>query len=119
MALQLPAPNPNIVILPSRFIGLGPCAHSKGIANPTSLPLLASTYKQKQKHGVPRIKGPTLEEIPPNALRRKRDPIWRGGFSLGVDLGMSRTGLALSKGFSIRPLTVTSSPHSLPLSLIR
>ncbi|KAI9180563.1 hypothetical protein LWI28_006072 [Acer negundo] len=46
------------------------------------------------------------EEIPPNALRRKRDSHWRGGFSLGVDLGLSRTGLALSKGFSVRPLTV-------------
>ena len=49
------------------------------------------------------------EQIPPNALRRKRDPAWRGGFSLGLDLGMSRTGLALSKGFYIRPLTVTTS----------
>ncbi|KAL6965050.1 hypothetical protein U1Q18_036107 [Sarracenia purpurea var. burkii] len=48
----------------------------------------------------------SLEEIPPNALRRKRDSKWRGGFSLGIDFGMSRTGLALSKGFSIRPLTV-------------
>ncbi|KAL2491310.1 Polynucleotidyl transferase [Abeliophyllum distichum] len=46
------------------------------------------------------------EQIPPNALRRKRDSTWRGGFSLGVDLGLSRTGLAISKGFSIRPLTV-------------
>ncbi|KAK4416032.1 hypothetical protein Salat_2710600 [Sesamum alatum] len=46
------------------------------------------------------------EQIPPNAVRRKRDPSWRGGFSLGVDLGLSRTGVALSKGFSIRPLTV-------------
>ncbi|XP_051132794.1 uncharacterized protein LOC127252596 isoform X2 [Andrographis paniculata] len=46
------------------------------------------------------------EQIPPNAVRRKRDPSWRGGFSLGVDWGLSRTGLALSKGFSIRPLTV-------------
>ncbi|XP_042504914.1 putative pre-16S rRNA nuclease [Macadamia integrifolia] len=45
-------------------------------------------------------------EIPPNALRRKVDPLWRGGFSLGVDLGMSRTGLALGKGFSPRPLSV-------------
>ncbi|XP_011650631.1 uncharacterized protein LOC101219287 isoform X2 [Cucumis sativus] len=45
-------------------------------------------------------------ELPPNALRRKLDPHWRGGFSLGVDLGTSRTGLALSKGFSTRPLTV-------------
>ncbi|XVF73456.1 hypothetical protein PTKIN_Ptkin12aG0202600 [Pterospermum kingtungense] len=46
------------------------------------------------------------QEFPPNALRRKSDPQWRGGFSLGVDLGLSRTGLALSKGFSVRPLTV-------------
>ncbi|OIW00909.1 hypothetical protein TanjilG_06289 [Lupinus angustifolius] len=34
------------------------------------------------------------------------DPKWRGGFSLGLDLGLARTGLALSKGFTIRPLTV-------------
>ncbi|KAL6538234.1 hypothetical protein OROGR_012222 [Orobanche gracilis] len=52
------------------------------------------------------VKGLSLQEIPPNALLRKRDSSWRGGFSLGVDLGMSRTGLALSKGFSIRPLKV-------------
>ncbi|KAI4365387.1 hypothetical protein MLD38_021376 [Melastoma candidum] len=45
-------------------------------------------------------------EFPPNALRRKNDPLWRGGFSLGVDLGLSRTGIAISKGFSFRPLTV-------------
>ncbi|CAK9159398.1 unnamed protein product, partial [Ilex paraguariensis] len=48
----------------------------------------------------------SLDEIPPNALRRKCDRNWRGGCSLGVDLCMSRTGLALSKGFSVRPLTV-------------
>ncbi|KAE8715234.1 Shaggy-related protein kinase delta [Hibiscus syriacus] len=48
----------------------------------------------------------SLQEFPPNALRRKANPQWRGGFSLGVDLGLSRTGLALSKGFSVRPLTV-------------
>ncbi|GFS35530.1 polynucleotidyl transferase, ribonuclease H-like superfamily protein [Actinidia rufa] len=53
-----------------------------------------------------KIRAVSLVEIPPNALRRKCDSNWRGGFSLGVDLGMSRTGLALSKGFSVRPLTV-------------
>ncbi|KAK7390205.1 hypothetical protein VNO78_25504 [Psophocarpus tetragonolobus] len=58
------------------------------------------------KNGFCRIKAITLDELPPNALRRKRDPQWRGGFSLGLDLGLARTGLALSKGFSIRPLTV-------------
>ncbi|GLT34009.1 hypothetical protein SLA2020_085560 [Shorea laevis] len=47
-----------------------------------------------------------VEEFPPNAHRRRSDPQWRGGFSLGIDLGLSRTGLALSKGFSFRPLTV-------------
>ncbi|ESR58566.1 hypothetical protein CICLE_v10023836mg, partial [Citrus x clementina] len=46
------------------------------------------------------------EEFLPNATRRKKDSLWRGGFSLGVDLGLSRTGLALSKGFCVRPLTV-------------
>uniref|UniRef100_A0A2P2JR72 YqgF/RNase H-like domain-containing protein n=1 Tax=Rhizophora mucronata TaxID=61149 RepID=A0A2P2JR72_RHIMU len=49
----------------------------------------------------------SVKEIPPNAFRRNKNPRWRGGgFSLGVDLGLSRTGLALSKGFSVRPLTV-------------
>ncbi|CAK7357147.1 unnamed protein product [Dovyalis caffra] len=48
----------------------------------------------------------SIEEIPPNALRRKIDPLWRGGFSLGVDLGLSRSGLALSKGCIVRPLLV-------------
>ncbi|RHN74633.1 putative pre-16S rRNA nuclease, ribonuclease H-like domain-containing protein [Medicago truncatula] len=52
------------------------------------------------------LKTLTLEELPPNALRRKKDAEWRGGFSLGVDLGMARTGIALSKGFTFRPLTV-------------
>ncbi|KAG9452321.1 hypothetical protein H6P81_005225 [Aristolochia fimbriata] len=45
-------------------------------------------------------------EIPPNAFRRKEDPSWRAGFSLGIDLGGTRTGLAISKGFSPRPLSV-------------
>ncbi|ESQ35607.1 hypothetical protein EUTSA_v10008640mg [Eutrema salsugineum] len=49
------------------------------------------------------------EEIPPNAVRRKIDPDWRGGFSLGVDLGLSRTGIAISKGYTVRPLTVLKS----------
>ncbi|EYU30536.1 hypothetical protein MIMGU_mgv1a012825mg [Erythranthe guttata] len=53
------------------------------------------------------VSAPSWEErIPPNVLRRKLDPTWRGGFSLGVDLGLSRTGLAISKGFSVRPLMV-------------
>ncbi|KAJ8573335.1 hypothetical protein K7X08_009846 [Anisodus acutangulus] len=52
------------------------------------------------------IRAVSVEEIPPNALRRKRDSTWRGGFSLGVDLGLARTGLALSKGFNFRPLMV-------------
>ncbi|KAG5042155.1 hypothetical protein AAZX31_03G029800 [Glycine max] len=58
------------------------------------------------KNGYCRVKALTLDELPPNALRKKREPQWRGGFSLGLDLGLARTGLALSKGFSIRPLTV-------------
>lgn len=53
-----------------------------------------------------KINNLSLQEIPPNALLRKHNSSWRGGFSLGVDLGMSRTGLALSKGYSIRPLKV-------------
>ncbi|KAM3357497.1 hypothetical protein BC332_03148 [Capsicum chinense] len=52
------------------------------------------------------IRAVSVEEIPPNAVRRKRDSRWRGGFSLGVDLGLARTGLALSKGYNFRPFTV-------------
>lgn len=50
-----------------------------------------------------KIRALSIVEMPPNALRRKSGGL---GFSLGVDLGMSRTGIAISKGFSIRPLTV-------------
>ncbi|TVU15375.1 hypothetical protein EJB05_38894, partial [Eragrostis curvula] len=44
----------------------------------------------------------------PNARRRGLDPLWHGGgFSLGVDLGGSRTGLAVGRGITLpRPLTV-------------
>ncbi|PQM37293.1 uncharacterized protein Pyn_36367 [Prunus yedoensis var. nudiflora] len=69
---------------------------------PTSIQLPLTKIS---KNG-PRIRAISTDEIPPNSLRRKRDPNWRGGFSVGVDLGMSRTGLALSKGFNFRPLTV-------------
>ncbi|XP_040370099.1 uncharacterized protein LOC112176257 isoform X2 [Rosa chinensis] len=69
---------------------------------PTS-PQLSLTQTRKP---CPAIRAVSIDEIPPNALRRKRDSNWRGGFSVGVDLGLSRTGLALSKGFSVRPLTV-------------
>ncbi|XP_021748816.1 uncharacterized protein LOC110714583 [Chenopodium quinoa] len=62
---------------------------------------------------------PLSNEIPPNALRRKQDPLWRGGFSLGVDLGLSNTGLAISKGFSFRPLSVLNlRGQKLELQLI-
>ncbi|KAG0457162.1 hypothetical protein HPP92_022319 [Vanilla planifolia] len=46
-------------------------------------------------------------EILPNALRRRIYPCWGGGFfSLGIDVGTSRTGVAIGKGFAPRPLTV-------------
>ncbi|KAG6677457.1 putative pre-16S rRNA nuclease [Carya illinoinensis] len=83
---------------------LAPTALSlfKLINAPTSL----SLSPVKTHNSAPRIRAVSLDELPPNALRRKIDPKWRGGFSLGVDLGMSRTGVALSKGFSVRPVTV-------------
>ncbi|KAB2595401.1 hypothetical protein D8674_030851 [Pyrus ussuriensis x Pyrus communis] len=64
---------------------------------PASLQL---SLTQNRKKG-PRIRAVSIDEIPPNALRRKRDPQWRGGFSVGVDLGLSSTGLAVSKGFTV------------------
>lgn len=63
-------------------------------------------YKNSHSFCLNSISLSLNEEIPPNALRRKRDSSWRGGFSLGIDLGFARTGLALSKGFSVRPLGV-------------
>ena len=72
---------------------------------PLPLPLRISAPNVKRNESQNAIL--SVEELPPNALRRKRDPHWRGGFSLGLDLGLARTGLALSKGFSVRPLTVT------------
>ncbi|CAH9106320.1 unnamed protein product [Cuscuta epithymum] len=49
----------------------------------------------------------SVDEIPPNAMRQASEPRWSSaGFSLGVDLGLSRTGLAISKGFAFRPLMV-------------
>ncbi|TVU31745.1 hypothetical protein EJB05_23443, partial [Eragrostis curvula] len=44
----------------------------------------------------------------PNARRRGLEPFWHGGgFSLGVDLGGARTGLAVGRGVTLpRPLTV-------------
>ncbi|KAK6142940.1 hypothetical protein DH2020_023288 [Rehmannia glutinosa] len=74
------------------------------IQNPNSISL--PRRSQLSIKALSSVSAPWEEQIPPNALRRKRDSSWRGGFSLGVDLGLSRTGLALSKGFSIRPLTV-------------
>lgn len=63
----------------------------------------------RTRSNVQRIRAVSaVEEILPNAARRKKDPQWRGGFSLGVDLGLSSTGVALSKGFYARPLTVTN-----------
>ena len=73
---------------------------------PTNAPAFLPLSSTQTRNYCPRLRAISLHELPPNALRRKRDPNWRCGFSLGVDLGMSRTGLALSKGFSIRPLTV-------------
>ncbi|XP_004506483.1 uncharacterized protein [Cicer arietinum] len=80
------------------------CSPSNLTKNP-SIVKPCATHNSKNFNGI--VKATlTLEELPPNALRRKRESEWRGGFSLGVDLGMARTGVALSKGFCIRPLTV-------------
>lgn len=88
--------------------------HSYSPSNLTKIPSFAklnSTHHSKIRNGVAKTTI-TLEELPPNALRRKREAEWSGGFSLGLDLGMARTGIALSKGFIVRPLTVTLSTFS-------
>ncbi|KAK4592952.1 hypothetical protein RGQ29_017188 [Quercus rubra] len=85
--------------LQPHFLSPNSTAH-KPVNTPASLPLSST----KTRNYTPTLGAISLQQLPPNALRRKRDPNWRGGFSLGVDLGMSRTVLALNKGFSIRPL---------------
>ncbi|XP_076956768.1 uncharacterized protein LOC143632059 [Bidens hawaiensis] len=88
---------------------------------PTNLPKPHSNNHSRMC--FPKIKAEitTLQEhpFPPNAMRRKLDSTWIGGFSLGIDLGLSRTGLAISKGFSVRPLKVLElRGQKLEMSLI-
>lgn len=91
-----------------------PLSFQKQVLSPKFCALKEEAYVHNSLHSSSvriysngrRIRALSLDEIPPNVLRRKCDPLWRGGFSLGVDLGLSRTGLAVSKGFSVRPLAV-------------
>lgn len=76
--------------------------------NTPLIPLLSPISKTRN-HPLPLRAATSTAEIPPNAVRRKTDSNWRGGFSLGVDLGLSKTGIALSKGYTFRPLTVLKS----------
>jgi len=47
------------------------------------------------------------QKLQSNAHRAKQNSLWSGGFSLGVDLGDARTGVALGKGYAQpRPLSV-------------
>ncbi|CAN6907975.1 unnamed protein product, partial [Brassica oleracea] len=75
--------------------------------NTPLLPRLSPT--KTRNYPLPLRVATSTDEIPPNAVRRKTDINWRGGFSLGVDLGLSKTGIALSKGYTFRPLTVLKS----------
>ena len=101
--------------LQPQFLSPNPTTH-KPVNTPASLPLSST----KTRNYTPRLRAISLQQLPPNALRRKRDPNWRGVFSLGVDLGMCHTGLALSKGFSIHPLTVMFCISlQIPLFLLR
>ena len=67
--------------LQPHFLSPNPTAH-KHVNTPASLPL-SSTKTCNYTRGLRAI---SLQQLPPNALSRKRDPNWRGGFSLGVDL---------------------------------
>ncbi|PIA50173.1 hypothetical protein AQUCO_01300722v1 [Aquilegia coerulea] len=86
-----------VFMLSVQFPLLSPTTLYKGTCSPA--------LRNKDSY-LYRTRALSIDEIPPNALRRKQNPSWRGGFSLGIDLGNSRTGVALSKGYSIRPLTV-------------
>ncbi|XP_022895747.1 uncharacterized protein LOC111409884 [Olea europaea var. sylvestris] len=100
MALQL------VTLKSQRQYLLSPIKNSSLYLHKTNSVYFPSISRLTMAVAVSVPGGSWEERIPPNVLRRKRDSTWRGGFSLGVDLGLSRTGLAISKGFSIRPLTV-------------
>uniref|UniRef100_A0A7N0V0F0 YqgF/RNase H-like domain-containing protein n=1 Tax=Kalanchoe fedtschenkoi TaxID=63787 RepID=A0A7N0V0F0_KALFE len=91
--------------LPSNIL---PLLLSQPLQSKTPFPVSASfpSSISPSSNRVPGMRVSLIDEIPPNAARRSSDPQWRGGFSLGVDIGLARTGLALSKGYSVRPLTV-------------
>ncbi|XP_057435813.1 uncharacterized protein LOC130728373 isoform X1 [Lotus japonicus] len=74
------------------------CCSAPSVPKKPSFVKLCPTQNAKSHYN--RVKPISLDEFPPNALRR------RGGFTLGVDLGMARTGIAISKGFNFRPVTV-------------
>lgn len=102
MALQL------VTLKSQRQYLLSPIKNSSLYLHKTNSVYFPSISRLTMAVAVSVPGGSWEERIPPNVLRRKRDSTWRGGFSLGVDLGLSRTGLAISKGFSIRPLTVST-----------
>ncbi|GAB2272007.1 hypothetical protein Dimus_006832 [Dionaea muscipula] len=104
-AVQLPS-LPLHTLMPSLPVKSFTCLHFQA----PSSSICAAPHNGKATTVAPislRIRAVSLnDEIPPNALCQKQDPLWAGGFSLGVDLGLSRTGVAISKGFTFRPLAV-------------
>lgn len=77
----------------SRLFAAVSIAATSPLQQPGREELSARTTKEDDGHTSNSV-------LLPNALRRLKYPTWRGGFSLGVDLGHARTGLALGKGFA-------------------
>ncbi|CAN6288819.1 unnamed protein product [Urochloa humidicola] len=100
-----------VEVAPLVRAGTGAAAAASSSSQRTPLPrrrraagAIRASPSSGQSVGAGELPAPLL----PNARRRGRDPLWHGGgFSLGVDLGDARTGLAVGRGITLpRPLTV-------------
>uniref|UniRef100_A0A452YU81 YqgF/RNase H-like domain-containing protein n=4 Tax=Aegilops tauschii TaxID=37682 RepID=A0A452YU81_AEGTS len=91
---------------------VAPVPLPRAAAYPRILPL---RLPRRQRAGISRASPPPATcsgvaggELPARLQPNARRPLWHGGgFSLGVDLGAARTGLAVGRGITQpRPLTV-------------
>ncbi|GLJ18704.1 hypothetical protein SUGI_0333620 [Cryptomeria japonica] len=68
---------------------------------------IAEPVKQEVKKKVKIVEQVKLEpKLQCNSYRMKQNCSWSGGFSLGIDLGLARTGVAVSNGYAPRPVSV-------------
>ncbi|XP_057872036.1 uncharacterized protein LOC131078378 isoform X2 [Cryptomeria japonica] len=73
---------------------------------------IAEPVKQEVKKKVKIVEQVKLEpKLQCNSYRMKQNCSWSGGFSLGIDLGLARTGVAVSNGFGNARRAIGASAH--------